>query len=123
MDRDNAIIIILLIIIVLSIGAYIVVTGVGISFNKSDDVTNVSHTNNRNTTLNTTSTGDNTVRHTGAVAPETTDSDSSESSTVDYSSQSAEPASQDTSSDSSVPSEPSSQAGQDEGTVDPADFD
>ena len=129
MDRDNAIIIILLIIIVLSIGAYIVVTGVGISFNKSNDVTNVTHSNHTNTSLH--SSTNSTVRDTGATAPGTTDSSSSDggsSSSSDGGSndviyQDTQSTSQDVASDSNVESSSASQAGQAEGTVDTTDFD
>ena len=46
MEKDNAIIIILLILIVLSAGAYIVISGVGISFNKSEPTVNQTNITN-----------------------------------------------------------------------------
>ena len=81
MDKGNAIIIILLILIVLSAGVYAIVTGTGLSFNHDDKINQTNYTVNKTnaTVNNTNTTSQSTTRDTGIYAPDASQSSSSDS--------------------------------------------
>ena len=87
MEKDNAIIIILLILIVLSAGVYIIVSGTGLTFNHDDKIGQANYTVNNTTAKinNTNDTTADTTRDTGIYAP-SSDSGYSDSGSYYYSS-------------------------------------
>ena len=126
METEDMIIVGLVVLIVICGALAFFVTSSGISFN-NDPVPVMNNTTTNITTNNTVNntSDDTSVRDTGASSPE-----SSGTSSVSYSNQGYYSGSQSSYSDSSSsniepveqPNESDTQAGQNEGTIDPEDF-